>query len=54
MRKYSVKIYNDIKGWPKRGVRVVCHTTDEAIALAKVRLHIPQNQQVLASYKICG
>ena len=54
MRKYSVKIYNEKTGWPKRGVRVVCYTSNEAISLAKERLHIPQEQSVLASYKICG
>ena len=54
MRRYSVRIFNEGKGWPKRGVRVVCHTSEEAVALAKKRLHIPQERRVLARCKIVG
>ena len=54
MRRYSVRIFNEEKGWPQRGVRVVCHTSEEAVALAKKRLHIPQERRVLARCKIVG
>ena len=51
MKLYSVKILRD-NVYPKRGVRVLCHTPQEAIALAKERLHIPQDTLVYAKYRV--
>ena len=49
MNVYSIRFFRNDK-WDKRGVRVTAHTQKEAIAIARERKHIPQDEKVLVSW----
>lgn len=51
---YSVKVFDMVKGWPKRGIRVKCHNSAEAMALVKEKLNIPSEKNILINYRIVG
>ena len=54
MRKFSVRIFDEQKGWPKRGQRFVCWTAQEAIEMAKAKKGIHPEQRVLVAYRVVG
>ena len=49
MNVYSIRFFRNDK-WDKRGVRITAHTQKEAIAIARERKHIPQDEKVLVSW----
>lgn len=52
MKEFSIKIYDNKKGWPKRGVRARGRCVDEAISLVKEKKSIPQDERVLVVYRV--
>ena len=54
MRKFSVRIFDEKKGWPQRGHRFVCWTAQEAIAMAKAKKGLAPDARVLVAYRVVG
>lgn len=52
MKEFSIKIYDDKKGWPKRGMRASGRCVDEAISIVKERKGIPKDEHVLVVYRV--
>ena len=52
MKEFSIKIYDNKKGWPKRGIRACGRSVDEAISLVKEKKGIPQDERVLVVYRV--
>ena len=49
MNVYSIRFFRNGK-WDKRGIRATAYTQKEAIAIARERKHIPQDEKVLVSW----